>query len=696
MTPATAEFSAELLRRAYQNAHADDVPLNDAFFDLFGGAVVQAGELPTIDRAYFRARGMAVDGYGGAPEENEGVLSVIVGEFVPEEEPTTLTQSNLDVLLDRALNFVKRSREREFRRGLEESSPAFGLADMIAATWDGVIKVRIILLTNRPLSKRVDGIPGGKEDGKPVVYSVWDVTRLERFESSGQEREDLEVDLREHGGPVDALLAHIEGADYEAYLLVLPAVQLASIYDRWNTRLLEQNVRVFLQARGGVNRGIRETIETQPTMFFAYNNGITATAERVETEEEHGQTRIRRIHNLQIVNGGQTTASIYAASRRTPDQLARVFVQMKLSVVSPEQARQVVPKISQYANSQNRVTAADFFANHPFHLRIKSFSAAVYAPAAEGTIAQTKWFYERARGEYQDARARLDGRQRTRFESEYPSSQIITKTDLGKYLAVWDELPHIVSKGAQSNFAEFARVVDAKWEASPDFFNEAYYRESVAKAIIFKTAEREVSRQKWYESAYRANIVAFGISKLAYEIKRTGCVLDFERVWKRQAVDEAVVEALMVCCRAANDVLNAPPEGVTKNVTQWAKRPAAWERLRDKAVTLPNGLNGSLRSQAAQRAARREAVREQRVLNEIDAQVAVHKAGNSYWKRALNWAKAHQLLSEKQLGILSRASMLGALLTEKQAPIAVEALETLIREGYSERHPREFLEVSNE
>ena len=193
MTAQSTGFAAEILRRAYQNAHADDVPLNDAFFDLFGGAVVQAGELPTLDRAHFRARGLAVDGYGGAPAENDSVLALVVSEFVPEEEPATLPQKELDTLLERAVKFVVRAREREFRRGLEESSPAFGLADMIAATWDDVVKVRIILLTNRPLSRRIDGVPGGVVDGKPVAFSVWDATRLERFESAGQEREDLEV-----------------------------------------------------------------------------------------------------------------------------------------------------------------------------------------------------------------------------------------------------------------------------------------------------------------------------------------------------------------------------------------------------------------------------------------------------------------------------------------------------------------------
>ena len=189
----------------------------------------------------------------------------------------------------------------------------------------------------------------------------------------------------------------------------------ADIYDRWGARLLEQNVRVFLQARGKVNRGIRLTLENEPWMFFAYNNGITATAEAVEISNAGGQMLLRRLTNFQIVNGGQTTASIHLARLRDVD-LSRTFAQMKLSVVSPERATALVPKISEYANSQNRVNAADFFANHPFHILMEGFSRRIYAPSPDGRFRQSKWFYERARGQYADARAYLTVSERKKFD----------------------------------------------------------------------------------------------------------------------------------------------------------------------------------------------------------------------------------------------------------------------------------------
>ena len=230
-------------------------------------------------------------------------------------------------------------------------------------------------------------------------------------------------------------------------------------------------------------------------MFFAYNNGITATAEEVEIDDDGGRRcLLRRLKNFQIVNGGQTTASIHAARRAKVD-VSRTFVQVKLSVVDHELANSIVPRISEFANSQNRVNAADFFANHPFHRRMEAFSRRIYAPSPDGTFRESKWFYERARGQYADARARLTQAQRRKFDLEHPRSQLFTKTDLAKFVNVWEQRPHEVSLGAQKNFAIFARKIGRAWKRNPNDLNEAWYREAVAKAIVFKATERLVSDQ---------------------------------------------------------------------------------------------------------------------------------------------------------------------------------------------------------
>lgn len=313
----------------------------------------------------------------------------------------------MNAIFKRLENFLTKSLDSRFRNGLEESSAAFGLADLIAARWPSTSKIRLFLVSNRQLSAKVDGREAGDVDGRHVSYSVWDIERLHRYAAAGFGREEIVIDLEaDYGGPIPLLPAHMGEADYKAYLAVVPGTQLAEIYDRWGSRLLEQNVRVFLQARGGVNKGIRNTIDNDPDMFFAYNNGITATAEGITTRVSEGGLLLTGLRNLQIVNGGQTTASIHAAKRRNAD-ISKVFVQMKLSIVPPEKAIDIVPKISEFANSQNRVNAADFFANHPFHVRLEEFSRRIFAPSPDGTFRESKWYYERARGQYQDARGLL-------------------------------------------------------------------------------------------------------------------------------------------------------------------------------------------------------------------------------------------------------------------------------------------------
>ncbi|MEZ5284682.1 MAG: AIPR family protein [Vicinamibacterales bacterium] len=314
---------------------------------------------------------------------------------------------------------------------------------------------------------------------------MWDIGRLHRFAGSGG-REEIVVDLEaDFGGGLPVLPAHLSDAGYQAFLAVVPGSQLAAVYERWGARLLEQNVRVFLQARGSVNKGIRNTIENDPEMFFAYNNGITATAEGVETSRDSGGLVVRSVRNLQIVNGGQTTASIHAASRKKDVDLSKVFVQMKLSIIEPSRALDVVPRISEFANSQNRVNAADFFANHPFHVRFEEFSRRVFAPSPDGSFRESKWFYERARGQYQDARTLLNAAQRKKFDLEYPKMQLVEKTDLAKFLNSWRGHPDIVSKGSQKNFAEFARHIGAEWSKDSDAFNEHFYRQSIARRSSF-------------------------------------------------------------------------------------------------------------------------------------------------------------------------------------------------------------------
>ena len=677
-----AGYHEELFQEVHSLADADGRFAEDAFFEVFTGALTDSGEIEAADRVYYTSpRGIRVDGYGGDPVASDGVLSLIISDFSQSQEIATLTATDMNATFRRLSNFLERTLDEAFRNSLEESAPVFGLADLIAARWPSVSRVRLFLISNRVLSSRIDGREAGELQGIPITYSVWDLGRIHRYATSGQERENFLVSLDEFGGPLALLPAHMEVADYESYLAVIPGNQLARIYDRWGARLLEQNVRVFLQARGKVNQGIRNTLTNNPEMFFAYNNGIAATAESVETVQSPDGLLLTGMRNFQIVNGGQTTASIHAALRNKEMDLTRVFVQMKLSIVEPTRAMEIVPKISEFANSQNRVSAADFFSNHPFHVKVEGFSRRLFAPSIDGSFRQSKWFYERARGQYQDARGGLTEAERRRFDLEYPKKQVFTKTDLAKFLNVWREKPHVVSGGAQKNFADFAASIGREWNSNSDGFNEMFYREAVAKAIVFRSVEKLVTEQPWYQGGYRANVVAYAIAKLAYDISQRGESINFDRIWRAQGVSAGLQEALVVAAKAARDVIVDSPESM-RNVTEWAKQQACWNRVMRLDVEWPQTLGRELLSTTDRMEAKRSAIKDQRMLNGIEAQTIVVQAGSMFWDEVNAWGMAKGVLSPDETEILGVAASVPAKIpSERQSLRAIEILRRLHEEG---------------
>lgn len=678
------EFARDFLQDVLAESDADGQFVEDVFFQKSCEQLMEAGELDAADRVPYRApaKGIRVDGYGGDPVEAAGTLNLIVLDFQPAQEIGRLTGTEMDAAFRRLSNYLRQALDERWRNALEETSPAFGLADLIAQRWRSIARIRLLLVSNRELSERVDGRSAADFEGRRVTYSVWDIRRLHAQATEGYGREDIEIDLEEDfGGALPILPAQQSEVDHQSYLAIVPGEVLAEIYDRWRARLLEQNVRVFLQARGKVNRGIRITLENEPSMFFAYNNGITATAEEVDIANDGGQLLLRGLRNFQIVNGGQTTASIHVAKLRKLD-LSRTFVQMKLSVVTPDKATELVPRISEYANSQNRVSAADFFANHPFHVRIEGFSRRIFAPSPDGTFRQSKWFYERARGQYADARANLTDAQRKKFDLENPRKQLFTKTELAKFLNVWEQRPHEVSLGAQKNFAAFARRIGQAWRKSPDDFSEAWYRVAVAKAIVFKSTERIVSDQPWYQGGYRANIVAYTIAKLAHDVADLNRAVDFEAIWKQQSPGSTLDDAVAVAAARVHEVLVQPPAGIS-NVTEWAKKQACWERVRNLDIAWPDAFIGRLISAEEQRNTARTARRDQRQLNGIEAQIAVVNAGAKFWLDALEWGKARRLLTPTEAGILNAAARVPARTpSDKQSSKAIEILAKLHSEGY--------------
>ena len=410
------------------------------------------------------------------------------------------------------------------------------------------------------------------KDGVNYSFNIWDLRRTYRCVTSGQKREAIEINFQTQYGSVIPCLAMPESqADYSAYVAIIPGEILCKIYAEYGSRLLERNVRSFLQAKGNVNKGIRQTILKEPYRFLAYNNGISATAEAVQLVDlPNGGQGIAEIRDFQIVNGGQTTASLYQAVRKDKADLSGIYVQTKLTVVERDRMDEIVPLISRYANNQNKVSEADFSANDPFHIRIEELSRTIWAPAVDGTQRQTRWFYERARGQYADAKNResTPAKQKA-FTLAHPTAQKFTKTDLAKFEHTWDQLPHVVSLGAQKNFAKFIVGLAEKNRPEPD---EIYFHRLVAKAILFKNAERIIQDERF--GGYRANIVTYTLAYLSY---RTDQRIDLNWIWRHQGIPPDLQQMIATLSRKVHQVITTPPDG--RNVTEWCKKEACWQAV---------------------------------------------------------------------------------------------------------------------
>lgn len=675
------EFHEEIFNDVGASASSSGDFLQRSFFQLFCQYLDDAGEIEMPEYAYYNKEEgnsrAAINGYYLDDKENgDGSLNIFISIYSGLNEISSINTSGMEQAFRWLELFFTRSLEERFFRNMEESSDGYEAASFIFSKKSAITNVNLYLLTDMHLRTRQSSLPPKQVGDVKFNYHLWDLSRLYRLVSSERAPEDIIIDFdKDFNEGLSCLSANFDETEYKAFLAVMPGNTLAKIYEQYGARLLERNVRSFLQAKGKVNKGIRETILREPDMFFAYNNGITATAEAISFKDG----KIQSLTNLQIVNGGQTTASLFNAYKKDKANLNKIFVQMKLSVVSQEKADEMVPRISRYANSQNKVNDADFFATHPFHKRIEDFSRRLYAPAASGQLTQSKWFYERARGQYLNGYAYASAAEKKKFQLEYPKAQLVTKTDLAKFEGVWMQLPHIVSKGAQYIFLEYAERVDDKWKGDDKQFNDAYYKIAIAKAITFKAAEGIVTDSSWYNGGYRANIVAYALSWIAHSVSKTGKSVDFMKIWNKQSISSSFKSLLENLTEEVNDrLLN---NNVISNVGQYCKRPACWEAIKQIDIDLPESFLNELIDEKDLVAEVKAAKSGQKIENDIEVEKRVLDIGETNWKKVLEFGKQRKMINTTEDGILSYLFK-KKFVSAKQGRVLLALLEKLQAEGF--------------
>lgn len=664
------EYYESLMAHVFSLAEVGGAYVEKEFLEFALSLLVDAGEFEeyeVIEDGRDSAGRWRLDAYSYDSDTKH--LNLFISVFDQSQSPSNLTQTDLNGLIKKLVSFVDGALVRDPYSYYEPTSQICEAAVNIKAIWENLRGIRLYILSNKPASKRIEGLPSVEIHGVTSQIFVWDLNRLFQLEQSGKDREEMLVDLSE--SPLRCLVTDESSDDILSVLAVMPGSTLFELYDRWGSRLLEQNVRSYLQNRSKVNKGIRFTIRDEPQRFFAYNNGLTTTAEDIEFTDET-KTAIKSIKNFQIVNGGQTTSSIYAAVVNDKLDVSNVSVQMKLTVVDPEAVGKLVPFISRYANSQNKVSDADLFSNHPFHVHFEEMSRRLFSPPRPGSAVATKWFYERARGQYLDQQAYLSNADRKAFQRQNPRNQLLTKTDLAKVENTWRMLPADVSRGAQANFGKFAEFIDKTWNADKNFFGEGYFKKCVVHAIVFRELEKYIQAQPWY-AGFRANIVTYTIALFAHELGSEGKTLNYDHLYRSQTTPQPILDHLGVIGQEVDRILKAHPG----NLTTFAKGSGAWAKMKADVV-LPglSALDQDLFWSAAERREfEKESKATAKIDNELQLEMKVRLLTSEHWQAIKTLVIEMDEATDTKISLINRA-MSGSNLSDKQCA----ALALLVRQ----------------
>lgn len=675
------DFHAELENDIALRASGQGIFQIQAFAEELGNRLQDAEEIFDLNIEPVSCHGRnrkRLEILGYAEDGGDDSLIVLVGKYFGESG-AKLNKTDADKIFDFGKSFLLQSEGGYLVDYLEESSKEYEYAEYFKTASERYEQIRFFLITDATMSDRIKHIPDETVAGLRSTFEIWDLNRFQQLAESPSGKEDTNVDFTEWMPEGLPMLASQDDSDNPTFVGIIPGTVLAEVYRRHGTRLLESNVRTFLSARGKVNRGIQQTLKQNPEMFLAFNNGLSTTASEILSTGDDHTRFIESITNWQIVNGGQTTASLaHYLKSNSSNTLDDVYVQMKLVLVASEEAADRVSEISRYANNQNKVSEADFFSNSEYHRHMSRLSAKVLAPRARGAQYSTRWFYERTRGEFDNERANRTVAQVKVFDLEVPKSQKITKTDWAKYLNAWDLLPHLVSKGAQSNFLEFAKNATDLWEKQKSAFNEEYFRNGVAKAILYSAIRRTVAQASWYESGYLANIVAYTMAKIAYEIPRhfAGSELDFSAIWKRQELPETMLGSIDSIAETVLAVLTAE-DRPQANVTQWAKQQACWERVKRAPIEFRPEFKKALVDKSDAQGKRTEARKLQAMDNEFEDAARVLAVAPAVWEKALSEGVSEGLLSSTNVGIIEKLRQGSMVPTARQSKSVLTALQRL-------------------
>jgi hypothetical protein len=502
-------------------------------------------------------------------------------------------KSFYDTQFKRGTNFVNKAIKGHLNDEIQDSNPARALISKMSSSEGAdqfdVVELFLISTTatvslqgSHPQPKRIEfdseeltiTYNKNRERKEKTILlkkRLIDLNFLHNVLISQGNREALVVDFEKmFGAPLKAIQAADE-EHFASYLCVLPAKVIAGLYKEFSSRLLEKNVRSFLQFRG-VNKGIRETIRKEPEKFVAYNNGLTITATKAEIATVSGNTTIKSLTDFQIVNGGQTTCTIYFTQKDGFD-ISNVKVMAKINVAketTEDELEELISNISNFSNAQSKVSKVDLRSRNPQLVKLKGLSESVITPSG------IKWFFERAKGEF-NTMVRAAGQNKTRILKEFPTSRRFSKELLAKYYCAWGDQPYLVKRGGEKVFRYFIEELSGEGSAKkPVDVNRSFYEELISKVILFRTLEKLYGQGKNSMGQLRSVAVPYSISVLYKFTDGTKSNMPFDllKIWLSEKLEDDLEAFFNELLLMMNDLVKKYAK--SDDYGEYSKKPELW------------------------------------------------------------------------------------------------------------------------
>lgn len=663
------DYRNDLIENIQLDFIGKSIPPQNAVFDRLTSILSHVGDL---GRDIFEGFSNEFSFYGFSFSAESNTLQIITIVYDGGQSIRNLQKLEVETKFKRLEKLVTFIQEKKYKN-LEETSEFYDCCSEIYEHFyrEEVKNVNFVLISDSLLPKSLHQIDNKLINQIEYSYSIFDIEFFFQIHKNGSQFSSFFIDTY-----LPSLTINENSNDYVSYLSFISGNELYSIYKKYKAKLLEENVRTFLQFRGDVNKGIRITIQKNPSFFFAYNNGITATATSVEIKNNI----ITKIENLQIVNGGQTTASIFAAHEKFKLSLDEINVPMKLSVVKKKELHsEFVSNVAEFANTQNKVNKSDFFSNSKYHVDMKKASEREWVKRVAGSQVGSKWYYERVRGEYLNSQSYLSTAELRKFLTEYPKNQYIDKLDLAKSENSWLQRPYFSSLGAQGSFVKFSEYIITEIEKNENLVTGLYFREIISRLIISKRIEKLISNSDWYIGGFRAQTVAYTLSLFSFIVnEKLNKIFNFELIWNSQSVEEDLLEALTEIARIVHKKITEP-NGKYGNVSVWAKKKECWDLLKlinTNSVCIPEYY---FIDKEDKQTLIKETNNIQKIDDSIDKQILIYKEPFTTWLELKEFFKDSPM-SDFQRNTLNKYSIKNNNIPTSNE---VTVLYKILKEAYS-------------